>query len=355
LSRRSGRPGLLTLARLLAFEVVVMSALYLLSPQLWLVILAAVLTVVLTVLLFGRSRGRWWSESLLLWLRYRRRSGTADVRRDDPRLTALCELVPELTVEDVPAAEGKLGMGGDGAGWFSVLEVTTADPSGAVPPVPLAALARIGADAEQVGVVIQLVSHNAAHPQGRERVVWVAVRLDAKLIAESSLASGHKVDVPAVLVEMSRRVEKVLRRRGLTARALSADQLLGALARSCDLLPAGPAAPSREVWQAWHSGRFAHRCYWLASWPDVERGTGLLAQLADVPAALVSIAFVLEPAFDGTNMSCVVRVAANPQSIEAVGERAEELVRRAGGRLSRLDGQHAPGVYASAPTGGGAR
>jgi type VII secretion protein EccE len=356
LSRRSGRPGLLTLARLLAFEVVVMTALYLLSPKLWVVVLAAAFAVLLTVLLFGRSHGRWWSESLLLWLRYRRRSGRADVRGDDPRLTALGELVPELTVVDVPGPENtKLGMGGDGAGWFAVLEVTAADPAGATPPVPLAALARIGADAKQAGVVIQLVSHNAAGTHGRERTVWVAVRLDAKAVAEATLSSGQRVDVPAVLVEMARRVEKVLRRRGLTARALNADALLGALARSCDLLPASSPVQAREAWQDWHSSRLVHRCYWLASWPDVERGTGLLAQLADLPATLVSIAFVLEPAYEGTDMSCVVRIGSVPASLGPACERAEQLVRRAGGRLSRLDGQQAPGVYASAPSGGGAR
>jgi type VII secretion protein EccE len=352
LGRRSGRPGLLTLARLLVFEALVVAALYVLSPRPWLMILVAVLAVFLTVLLFGRSRGRWWSESALLWLRYRRRGGTVGVSADDPRLTALCELVPDLTVEDLP---GGLGMGGDGAGWFAVLEVATAGAAGAVPPVPLAALARLTTDAEQAGVVIQLVSHNAAGPEGRERVVWVAVRLDAKAVAESTLAGDHRVDVPAVLAEMVRRAEKVVKRRGLVARALGADELLRALARSCDLLPASSAVPVREAWQVWHSHRLAHRCYWLSSWPDAERGTGLLAQLADLPATLVSIAFVLEPTFDGTTMSCVVRVASLPSSLGLACERAEELVRRAGGRLSRLDGQQAPGVYASAPSGGGAR
>lgn len=359
LSRRSGRPGLLTLARLLVFEALVVAALYVLSPRQWLTILVAVLAVVLTVLLFGRSHGRWWSESALLWLRYRRRGGTVAVPADDPRLTALCELVPDLTVEDLP---GGLGMGGDGAGWFAVLEVATVagaggggGGAGAVPPVPLAALARLATDAEQAGVVIQLVSHNAAGPEGRERVVWVAVRLDAKAVAESTLAGSHRVDVPAVLAEMVRRAEKVVKRRGLVARTLGADELVGALARSCDLLPASSAAAPREAWQVWHSHRLAHRCYWLASWPDTERGTGLLAQLADLPATLVSIAFVLEPAFDGTTMSCVVRIASLSSSLGLVCERAEELVRRAGGRLSRLDGQQAPGVYASAPSGGGAR
>lgn len=352
-SRRSGHPGLLTLARLLAFEVLVVAALYVLSPQAWLTILVAALAAVLTIALFGRSHGRWWSESALLWLRYRRRGGTAGVRAEDPRLTALGELVPDLTVTDLPSG---LGMGGDGAGWFAVLEVATADVAGAVPPVPLAALARVAAEAEQAGVVIQLVSHNAASAAGpRERAVWVAVRLDAQAVAESTLAGEFTVDVPAVLAEMARRAERVLTRRGSVVRALGADELLGALARSCDLLPAGSPVVAREAWQAWHSHRLAHRCYWVASWPDAERGTGLLAQLADLPATLVSIAFVLEPSFDGTDLSCVVRVASLPSSLALVCDRAEHLVRRAGGRLSRLDGQHAPGVYASAPSGGGAR
>lgn len=356
LSRRSGRPGLLTLARLLAFEAVVVVVLYLISPRPWLMILGAVVTVLLTVLLFGRSHGRWWSESALLWLRYRRRGGTAGVRGDDVRLAALSELVPELTVEDVPRGEdATLGVAGDGAGWFAVLEVDLR-AAGAVPPVPLAALARVATDAEQAGVVIQLVSHNAAGPGGvRDRAVWVAVRLDARAMAESSLAGAHRVDVPAVLAEMVRRAERVLRRRGLAARALTADGLLGALARSCDLLPAGTPVTAREAWQTWHSRRLAHRCYWVASWPDAERGTSLLAALADLPATLVSIAFVLEPAFEGTDMSCLVRIAAVPAALRPACERAEQLMRRAGGRLSGLDGQHAPGVYASAPSGGGAR
>lgn len=355
-SRRSGRPGLLTLARLLAFEVVVVAVLYLVSPNVPLMVLAIVVAVLLTALLFGRSHGRWWSESALLWLRYHRRSGTAGARCDDPRLAALAELVPDLTVEDVQrGGDARLGVGGDGAGWFAVLEVDLL-AAGPVPPIPFAALARVASAAEQAGVVIQVVSHNAAGVGGaRERAVWVAVRLDVTVLAESTVGSTATADAPAVLAEMVRRAERVLRRRGLVARALTADGLLGALARSCDLRPAGTPVAAREAWQHWQSHRLAHRCYWVASWPNAERGTSLLAVLADLPAVLVSIAFVLEPSFDGTDLSCVVRVAAPPAVLGEACARAEHLVRLAGGRLSRLDGQHAPGVYASAPSGGGAR
>lgn len=356
-NRRFGGPGVLTIARVLVLEVVIVGVLCAVSPQPWLVIAGAALAVVIAVMLFGRSHGRWWTESAMLWLRYRRRGGTASARGDDPRLAALCDLAPELTVENIPGADdSKLGMGGDGAGWFSVLEVATDGVDGVLPPVPLAELARIASDAEQTGVVMQLVSHNAVAADDRKRTIWVAVRLDAHAVAESALGEGHrKVDVPGVLAEMVRRVERVLRRRGLVARTLTADELLGALVRSADLLPDGGPVTARETWRAWYSRRLAHRCYWLASWPDAERGTGLLAQLADLPAAFVSIAFVLEPTFEGTGMSCLVRVAAVPGSLGLVCDRAEGLARRAGGRLSCLDGQHGPAVYASAPSGGGAR
>ncbi|WP_229874442.1 type VII secretion protein EccE [Amycolatopsis deserti] len=356
--RGRGRLGVVSLARLLAFEIVLVVVAAVGVQELWALIAAGVIGLAVIVLMFGRSKGRWWTESLMLWMGFRSRRGTSGEKRDDPRLTALCELAPDLVVEDIDGpGEGKLGMGSDEAGWFAVLEVT-GGADVATPPVPLAALARTAAEAEQAGVVMQVVTHSVPgrEPGTRDRALWVAVRLDARAVAESMIDSpGGRLDVPAVLAEITRRAERVLRRRGLNARMLTADEVVDALARSCDLLPGGGPARVHEAWESWHSTRLTHGCFWIQSWPDPDRGTGLLAALAELPADLVSIALLLEPSFDGTTLRCLVRVAATAQRYQQVCDLVKTLAERNGARMSRLDGQHGPAVYASAPSGGGAR
>ncbi|NIH81479.1 type VII secretion protein EccE [Amycolatopsis viridis] len=356
--RNRGRLGVLSLARLLAFEIVLVAVAAVGVQRLWALIAAGVLGLAVIIMMFGRSNGRWWTESLVLWLGFRSRRGTSGERRDDPRLAALCELVPDLVVEDVDGpGDAQLGMGSDEAGWFAVLEVA-GGADVVSPPVPLAALARTAAEAEQAGVVMQVVMHSTPghEPRTRDRTLWVAVRLDAQAVAESMIdAPGDRLDVPAVLAEITRRAERVLRRRGLRARMLAADEVVDALARSCDLLPGGGPSQVHEAWESWHSTRLTHGCFWIHSWPEPDRGTGLLAALAELPADLVSIALLLEPSFDGTTLRCLVRVAATVQRYAQVCDLVRTLAERHGGRVSRLDGQHGPAVYASAPSGGGAR
>ncbi|TVT52816.1 type VII secretion protein EccE, partial [Amycolatopsis rhizosphaerae] len=321
LVRSRGRLGVVSLTRLLVFEFVLGAVAVVAVQRLWALIVAGVLGVAAIVLVFGRSQGRWWTESLLLWLGFRARRGMAGERRDDPRLAALCELVPDLVVEDIDGSGAtRVGMGSDSAGWFAVIEVS-AGGNAPAPPVPLAALARIAAEAEQAGVVMQVVTHSVpgAVVGARDRALWVAVRLDAKAVADSVIDAGHgKVDVPGVLAEITRRAERVLRRRGLPARTLSADEVVHALARSCDLLPARAPGSVREAWEAWHSTRLSHGCFWIRSWPDSHRGARLLAALSEVPADLVSIALLLEPSQDGTLLRCLVRVAADPGRYQQV-------------------------------------
>lgn len=357
--RGRGRLGVVSLARLLAFEIVLVIVAAVGVQRLWALIAAGVIGLAVIVLMFGRSKGRWWTESLMLWMGFRSRRGTAGEKRNDPRLAALCELAPDLVVEDIAGpGESKLGMGSDEAGWFTVLQVAGGSSGVPTPPVPLSALARTAAEAEQAGVVMQVVTHSVPgrEPGTRDRTLWVAVRLDAKAVADSMIDSpAERLDVPAVLAEITRRAERVLRRRGLQARMLTADEAVDALARSCDLLPGAGGARVHETWDAWHSQRLRHGCFWVQSWPDPDRGTVLLAGLAELPADLVSTALLLEPSYDGTTLRCLVRIATSPQRYGHVGDLVRTLAERNGARVSRLDGQHGPAVYASAPSGGGAR
>lgn len=100
-----------------------------------------------------------------------------------------------------------------------------------------------------------------------------------------------------------------------------------------------------------------HRCFWLRTWPDPVRGTELLAALAELPGAWVSTALLLTGQADGAGrgeLRCLIRIAAAPEQWEQICGYAVQLAERMGGELFPLDGEHALGVYATAPTGGGA-
>ncbi|WP_245959824.1 type VII secretion protein EccE [Prauserella flavalba] len=349
--RRWARVGPAGVGRLLVFEVVQVTVFVVVVQESWAAITGTVVGVLAVVVTFGRHRGRWWSEHVRLWWRYRARRGHSGCAADDARLSSVRELVPDLVVENVDGPGGvPLGMGGDGAGWFTALEVVPAPDDRARPPLPLAALARLVTDAEQSGAVLQVVAHGP--PDG---ALWVAVRLDGAAVADSVVDDTDvRVDVPAVLAELTRRVARILRRRGLGTRLLSAGDLLDALVRSCGL-GTGATANIEERWEAWQVDEVRHGCFWLASWPDPERGTALLAALRDLPAARTSLTFLLEPGYDGTGVRCLLRLAAPAPSYEAACAHAQRLAENLGGRLFRLDGEHAPAVYATAPSGGGAR
>lgn len=398
--RLPGRLGVVGISRLLVFQVIQVGLFVVLVQGIWAAILGSTVGGLAIAVAFGRWRGRWFTEHLAIWFRFRQRRGVVATPVEDPRLASLAELVPDLVVEEVDGPDQtRLGMGSDGAGWFAVLEVKPAD-TGVAPPAPLGALARIAAEAGPAGAVVQVVAHTmpaVGSRPGRQRLLWVAVRLDAELVAAATVdgprdradhpgsgppsapgnsdparagaagsddagggsagtgAARPEVDVPAILAELTRRARRTLNRRGLDARVLDQDGLIDALVYSCDLvIPDGRRC--HEAWQAWYSHRLVHRCYWLQSWPDPDRATSLLASLTDLPDTRVSLALVLEPWSEGeADLRCLIRLAAPSDRSPQVCRYAENLVRSWGGRLFPLDGEQALAVYGSAPTGGGAR
>lgn len=367
--RLPGRIAALEVGRLLLFQVTQVGLLLLVVRGVVAALLGGLVCLLALALGFGRWQGRWTTTWIALWWRFRQRHGLVSDRRPDPRLMALGQLVPDLEVSEVAAADGApAGLGSDGAGWFMVLEVP-GPPAGAQPPVPLAALARIAGGFEQPGAVVQVLSQAApvavagpgaggGHGAAKAHTLWVAARLDAATVAGSLAGRAEPtVDVPTVLAELTRRVGRALRRRGLPPRLLDRDELLTALTRACDLAPGQTRSPERESWRAWRSDRLAHRCFWLRTWPDPVRGTELLAALAELPAAWVSTALLLRRRSDdadGGELRCLVRIAAAPEQLEQICGYAVQLAEQMGGDLFPLDGEHALGVYATAPTGGGA-
>jgi type VII secretion protein EccE len=379
--RRHGYLGPVNVLQLVLIEVLIIGILLLLGQSMYALIGGVVLSVAIVVITFARSGGRWWVERMLLRRQYLRRKTGRQLAADDKRLVALRRLVPDLTVRSVEGPNGiDVGIGRDGAGSFAVVAVVP--PQGvngdALGQMPLTKLASLAQDAEQPGAVVQVVRHTlpvrgggAAGESYRELVAkfgltsaadqatWVAVRFDARAVAEASVGGADESEqVPVMLGALVRRVGKALRRAGLDFQVLNSDGLLDALTRSCELSQSaagGPTPAVKERWTAWQSTSLAHACFWVSSWPGLRDSGPFLDAMSRVPAALTSLSVVLAPYEELIEVRCLLRVAAEPELLAQTCTAVKQAVSRAGGNVFRLDGEQAPAVYATAPTGGGAR
>jgi type VII secretion protein EccE len=384
--RRPGHLGSLSTGQILVAEVAVLAAVATATRGVLPGLIAGAVALLLVTLAFARRRNRWWLEDRVIAWRYRRRRAAA-VDGAEPVLAALRTVAPGLTVREVSAPDGaRVGVARDDAGWFSVVSLTPTAPvhsEGA--PVPLDALVGVLAATEQPGVVLQLVNHTVpapslevhpASPAGTSyqqltaalspiavpahRESSVSVRIDARSLAEALLDHNADVEAAAALVaSLGRRVATSLRRLGIACRVLDTQELVDALARSCDVEPGatGDGSPVREEWTRWHSAQLVHRTFWLRTWPSSTGAIGaLFDRVAATPAAQTSVALVLDPSGDDdVAVRALVRLAARPDDDIAALERAlTESVRRLGGELRPLDGEQGPAAYATAPTGGGA-
>ncbi len=387
--RRPGYLGPVHITQVLLAEFVLVAVLASLTQGLVTAAGAAIGAVVLLLLTFARYKGRWWVERQLMTRRYqrRRRSAAGTSFQDDARLGALRRLAPGLVVDNVPVAGGgQVGVARDDAGWFAVAAIPSSAPmrdgSGALPLDALAyALAEAGQPGSVLQVVIQAVpspspDSQPSSPAGHSyrqllsrfgqasvpaaRSTWVAVRLDARSLAEA--LSDHTINVdtaPVVVAALARRVAKALRPVGINPRLLDADGLVSAVTNSCDLDLAGyqprPTLP-REDWSTWRSTRFVHRSYWIRDWPPVSRAGAVLDWMFTVPTAMTSVALILvpEPGERMVNLKGLVRVTAAPSDLEQACLAITRGARKAKADLFPLDGEQSPAVYASAPTGGGA-
>jgi type VII secretion protein EccE len=397
LVRRSvpGYLGAASLVQLFVVELALIAVISVLRSPIVVVIAGSTGALLIVIVLLARWRGRWWTERLVLSSRYRKRRGVAADASQDGRLRGLRRLAPGLTVENTTASDGsQIGVGIDDAGWYAALAVgnpnTLRGESGAELPIEI--LTRQIAELGQPGATLQVVVHTIPTPDAgldprsliatsyRElsardgqvpaaRTIWVAVRIDARALAEAMIGGADETaQVPATVAAMIRRVGRALERAGVANSVLDADGLLDALAHSCDIgrQPAPSATAPHEAWTSWRSARYAHVSYWLRRWPALPipgakaggngPGTGttwLLRGPAIAGAAATSVALLLEPSSEGVRLRCVTRLTASPNVLEAGCLSLLRAAEQAGADLYRLDGEQAPAAYASAPTGGG--
>jgi type VII secretion protein EccE len=381
--RRPGHLGSVHVLQFLLVEATIVAILVALDSNLVVLIVAVLLGLLLLAVTLGRQQGRWWLERrVMTWQFQRRRQYRQPGVPSDSRLAALRWLAPGLTVEDLAAPDGsQIGVARDDSGWFAVaaLSASAAMRDDPRPPLPLDTLVSTLTETDQPGAVVQVVTHTVPAPAAQDtagqsyrellhrhgpvavpvdRATWIAVRLDARALAEVGADLPEQAaQAPAVVAALLRRLVKALRREGMSAHPLDREGVLTALARSCDLAAPEGSAPvrPREEWNAWYSSRLAHRTYWVQEWPSVAQATALLDWLATAPAAVTSVALVLAPQGDDVDMRCLTRVAAAPEQLTSVCNAITRGAGLAHAQLFELKGEQGPAVYATAPTGGGPR
>jgi type VII secretion protein EccE len=326
-------------------------------PRPWSLVVASA-AVLLTGGTVGRAGGRWGYEAAAARLRLWRHPG---------RIPAGLRTT---TVTDRGTA---IGIGQDGAGWFAVVSVQPGDVSlTGDEALPLDWLAALADDATLPVTTLQVVTHHTSHPAIAEPEtasaqsyrelcralsipvrsnIWIGVRLAPRDGAEmAAQRGGGLLGVHRALATVLTRIGASLSDRGFRHIVLDADGLRQALALGC-----GPdAGAAREDWSRWRAPSATHVCFAVRRWPP-RPAPDMFATLCQVPGASeVSLAVVLRRrrAPGGAAAAhTLIRVAAPQPSAEACSRQLRRAAARMGVRLRRLNGEHAAGVYATAPTG----
>ena len=375
--------GSVHVVQLLTIEAVVLGVLIVSRRGPVVVGAAALIALAVTGLVLRRRQGRWLFEWRDLRRRFAARSREHPVGHDDPRLAALRGLAGGLSVGQLQAQDGtRIGIAADDAGWFAVIEssVSAGLPSAVAPGPPLERLARQIVESQVPGITLQVVTHTVPVPAPHidpncaaaqsyrdlarsvgvpvvplECVTWVVLRLDPVPLA--ARAENSDVSPPAVLMTLVRRTAGVLRRVGGGWRVLDREGLIGALARSCDLESVAEAAivAPVEEWTHWQSAGLEQATFWVRQWPEAIEPAALIDLFVAVPCAFSSVALITVPGPDPDQVTVrgLVRVAAPAGQLAAASAAVGQAAEQVRAQVQRLDGEHGPAVYASAPTGGG--
>ncbi|MET8251065.1 type VII secretion protein EccE, partial [Micromonospora sp. NPDC005197] len=182
-------------------------------------------------------------------------------------------------------------------------------------------------------------------PPAAHRTVWVALRLtvhDARV--ETVSRGGGLPGVHRTLAAGIGRLGKALTAAGLAHRPLGRDELRAAVvsAAGLDLVP----EPPTESWRGLRGGGWTHRCLTLRGRPDAPLGP-LVDAITATSAPSHTVAAAVSP--DGRMAAPLLRVAAMDNHVEALVKVVRDVAHRAGTPARPMDGQHGPGVYASAP------
>lgn len=383
-----GRIAGVSVGQVIGWQVAVAAVLVAAVRKDWTLGLAVLFAVVVGALTLVRSRGRWLYQSLGIRLRYgaRRRIHPAD-ESVDPRLATLRELAPELDVSGIMLRSGeRVGVAYDGVSWVGVVAVQP--PDDVLPTqqasqwLPVRDLGRALTVDDIELASVQVLQHTAPAPAGvlpgnspaagsyqrlnsggmpAARHLYVALRLDPALCPDAVAVRGGGLEGGQRAVKRCvARVLELLEAAGVRGRALDEEGLRVALALTAGVraVPAPPGTRrSDETWTYWQGDGTTHVTWWIRSWPQRGIPMQTLADaVATTPALSVTVSLALHPEqTEGSRFRGLVRVSAqSAAAVEAAAQAVERAAAGVGVGLFRLDGEHALGVFATLPLGGGA-
>ena len=216
--RRPGHLGPFHVLQVFLAEAALLGLLAVLGLLLAVFFVVGLIGLLLLIVVLARQNGRWWLERRLLTWQFRKRVHSAPPAQSaDVRLTYLRTLAPRLSLEEIPVGDDSVvGVARDDAGWFAVAEIASkaAMADGPSEGLPLDLLVSALNDTDQPGATLQVVTHtmaapsldlNAALPAAYsykelmqrfgpsipiDRQTWIAVRLDARPLAEAGAAAA---------------------------------------------------------------------------------------------------------------------------------------------------------------------
>jgi type VII secretion protein EccE len=373
-------------AQVVAWQVVLITALIALQQRPVVMIPLLVGAALLLAISVMRSNGRWAYQWLGLRLRFACRRRVATIGAGASVSELLRPFLRGVRLETIEIDDVDRALLCHAGGVSLVLEVTPAEASMVVdsaPTVPPPTVLLPPADEAGPPVAAQLVVQTTPAP-GAYRAHGVVAR------SYQSLAQGmvparrrswialQALRMPAdedaddqelrrALIRAVSRLQRRLRRAGMRGNALDRTQLaadLGALSDAMAVRQAGaaPGVQLREHWDSWSAGSHPQVAYRLLEWPDLgtQAGQEFFDQLVTLPTVATTVGIAARHAMTSAGgadltdieLEAALRVTVAPNDPDLAANQLRDLMRRHRVRMQRMDGEQVFGVAASLPLGG---
>ncbi|SCL56736.1 type VII secretion protein EccE [Micromonospora citrea] len=320
-----------------------------------------------------RFRNRWLYQWISVWWGYRGRRRQLTAADRDAAVQLLAQLERGVELETIEVDDQPAVLLTHRGGLSAVFEVDPTEGAllmSAPQALPSPASLLPAADEKAPPVAVQLLIQVTPAPRARSGAVAVdrayreltngdvPASRQAWVVLQAARTPDFHADrdLRPTLTAAIRRTRRQLRQERVTARMLNRDEVLAAVVALTHLTGGAPGAAgeqplARETWRGWSTQGAPQSCHRMLAWP--RRPWEVDPLLRGLPAASVVSIAASRTAGDDVAVEVAFRLmGTDPTALAAADQALHEAIRSYGGRLQRLDGEHAHGVAATLPLGG---